>query len=138
MPNEPEGHAGVYMIRNRITGAAYIGASEDVHGRMYWYVCAIRGRNDKSKPAQRIRAAFPSITDAEFRVLEYVLVPPITAYFKRDPGLLGKQIEASIAGRKRLYDRETHWIQTLKPSLNILKTKPRPHFAVEVGPPATC
>lgn len=104
--------AGVYMVKSRKTGAAYIGASCFLQSRLAAHVSAILNKSHKCKA---IRKAFRGHgeADIELRILERCEVYPDPTYEYHPPVPPYRWF-----GRPELLERERHWIRELRPSLN--------------------
>jgi hypothetical protein len=125
---DPKG--GVYMIRCQQTRQSYIGASTDLVRRIYQHRRTLINRS----ASERFLAAFPSLEAVEFRILEFVPLPafPTTVNRAADERYRAEMLKAE----EQISEREGYWIMTLKPTLNIQKTKPP--FSIDdlpYGPP---
>jgi hypothetical protein len=103
--------AGVYMIRNPVTGESYIGASCDLKARISGWKSCITKHRRKHYYTDCFDGAFDGLStdEIEFRILEFVEVPPsqkcrLNSYRNATPAV------------RRLIERETYWIYRLKPA----------------------
>ncbi len=98
---------GVYMIRNLRSGESYIGQSRRLENRLRHHHKAIRKQTGSAAWCK----AFPSISEVEFRVLEFL-----------------KEIN--------LREREEYWIARLRPTVNVpVACNLPPIEDLPVGPP---
>lgn len=116
----PEYHkAGVYMIRNLITGDSYIGATCNLTLRLKTHFATAMGTSGAGSYA--ICKAFKGCSeeDIELRVIERIQVPTS----ERQSSYPASGLRAKIGpGLIQLWEREKFWIQKLKPSLNRKST----------------
>lgn len=118
--------AGIYMLSCKDTGQSYIGASRQLRQRLEAHRSMIRCRYGDAK----FLAAFPSVEQVEFRVLEYVKIPPLNMASVRTA-------DKNFSAQRRLLHRERHWIVSLQPTLNIRKRNANVRLEeLPVGAPA--
>lgn len=92
----PRYFCAVYLLRNKRTGAVYVGGTTNLRARLlsHWIKIS-NGRGTRA-----IRAGFPNgAVDLEFEILEKCPLPYVA-------------------------NRESYWIKRLKPSLNKVIPKP--------------
>jgi hypothetical protein len=105
--------AGIYAVVSRKTGAMYVGSSCRLMQRLDQHRTTIRSQTfGRATAAYREAFTGHAEADIEFRILERVEVRAggEYAYVRTD--------EDSEPGRQKLFEREGHWIRTLKPSVN--------------------
>ena len=115
MPSSNATDVGVYLVRNRKTGAAYVGASRQMSVRLRRHLSHVLNfRPHAGFPYRPFGGAFADCTEAdiELRVLERTTV-------------------------EALRERELFWIRKLRPSCNVHHTRePIDTAALPVGAPA--
>lgn len=107
--------AGVYMIRNRKTGARYIGSSMSLKKRYQAHRTTVHTGCERAPKLYREAFSDCTLQDLEFKVLEPFKVA------------LDEPIGWFSDARNRLFERETAWIAAERPEAN-LRT---PHFGID-------
>lgn len=118
MPNQFH-EAGVYIIRHRRDGRAYIGASCQLTARLNQHRDYMLSGDWPVGGWVRVK----NVADWEFVILERVEVSASEPKRGGGPGV------------RHLREREKHWIKKLKPSFNPQPREPMSIAGLKVGEP---
>lgn len=114
--------AGIYCIVNHITGEFYVGSTVDLKTRRDNHFALLR----RGKGSRVLQANFDRHGESAFKfiVLSRCPMRSIRRYFRYPSDDVSEICDDETRLNEWLYDAEVHYIERLKPSLNIrLKTR---------------
>lgn len=106
-------NAGVYLLRNLVTGDMYIGSSTDLKKRLNQHRTGIQFASHQNK---LLLQSFVGIESVEFRILEFMPYREFEGHESMDE--FEKIRDLNRIQEKAIRQRERYWIQLLQPNLN--------------------